>query len=108
MRSVLTTTLRYLLVTCLPIVVFTDPALAQTKHALLIGVNAYEKRGFRDLLYAERDVDELEAVLQLKSLGYQVTKLTGSSTDKSLRATLANSKAHIDRLLTVARSKTWC
>jgi hypothetical protein len=41
---------------------------AAQRVALLVGVNHYDKRGFRDLEFAERDVEELAQVL--KAAGY--------------------------------------
>src|SRR5947207_611851 len=57
------------------------------KVALLIGVNKYDKRGFRDLEFAERDVDELAEVLAQG--GYEVHLLTGAAAGEK-RATLEN------------------
>src|SRR5262249_37435163 len=64
--------------------------------ALLVGVNQYEKRNFRDLQYAERDVEELSRVLA--SAGYEVHLLTGSAPG-SRRATLKNVESAIEAAL---------
>ena len=71
-------------------------APAGKKIALLIGVNEYDKRGFRDLMYAERDVEELAKLL--KPAGYEIHLLTGSSRGLK-RATLANVKKAIEAVL---------
>jgi formylglycine-generating enzyme required for sulfatase activity len=76
------------------------PLHAQTsgkRVALLVGVNHYDKRGFRDLEYAERDVEELAGVL--KPAGYDVHLLTGSAKDDS-RAELKNVQKAIETILT--------
>jgi sulfatase modifying factor 1 len=77
------------------------PKAAPKKIALLVGINKYEKRGFRDLQYAERDVAELTKVLV--PAGYQVYLLTGSS-DGNRRATLTNIQKAVDVVLR-ARTK---
>jgi uncharacterized caspase-like protein len=64
--------------------------------ALLVGVNKYDKRNFRDLEYAERDVQELAKILE--SAGYEVHLLTGGARDDK-RATLDNVEKHIDAVL---------
>jgi sulfatase modifying factor 1 len=66
------------------------------KVALLIGVNKYDKRGFRDLEYAERDVQELKPLLE--QAGYSVDLLTGSG-EGAKRATLKNIRAAVEALL---------
>ncbi len=76
-------------------------ALAQAPNAgrrvaLLVGVNKYDKRGFRDLEFAERDVEELAELL--KSGGYEIHLLTGSSTGQ-LRAELKNIEQAIEKVL---------
>ncbi len=66
------------------------PVWAQTppkKVALLAGVNVYQKRGFPNLDYAERDVTELEK--ELRQLGFKTVLLTGSATG-DLQATRQN------------------
>ena len=57
------------------------------KVAVLVGVSKYEKKGFPDLKYAERDVTELAQVL--KGAGFQVQVLLGSGQGQN-RATAAN------------------
>jgi uncharacterized caspase-like protein len=66
---------------------------AGKRVALLVGVNRYDKRGFRDLEYAERDVEELAKVLE--PAGYEVHVLTASATGAN-RATLKNIQAALD------------
>src|SRR5688572_7422592 len=72
----------------------TNDAMAQSpaKVALLVGVNTYERRGFRDLEVAERDIEEFSAVL--KAAQFDVTLLTGKN------ATLARIQAATKQLLT--------
>src|SRR5438874_10526776 len=74
----------------------TAPA-AGKKVALLVGVNSYDKRGFRDLEYAERDIDALAAVLQ--DAEWEVRLLRGTSTG-SQRATLTNIQTAVEATLT--------
>src|SRR4051794_9638665 len=45
------------------------------KVALLVGINKYQKRGFADLSFAERDVEELARLLG--GGGFEVELLTG-------------------------------
>src|SRR5262245_60344287 len=66
------------------------------KVALLVGINKYDKRGFRDLEFAERDVEQLAKTLQ--SAGYDVHLLTGSAKDDK-RATLENIEKAIEAVL---------
>ncbi len=79
------------------------PLAAQTgtpagkKVALLIGVNTYDKRGFRDLEYAERDIDAMAAVLQ--DAEWEVRLLRGTSTGTQ-RATLGNINSAVEATLT--------
>ena len=49
---------------------------APRKVALLVGVNHYLKPGFRDLEFAEADVQSVAA--ELKKLGFETTVLLGS------------------------------
>jgi hypothetical protein len=70
---------------------------AGKKLALLVGVNTYDKRGFRDLEYAERDIDALGALLQ--DAEWEVRILRGTSTGTQ-RATLANINSAIEATLT--------
>ncbi len=56
-------------------------AAENTKIALLIGVDEYEKRGYSNLRYAENDVTQLAA--ELKKHGFQVTVLVGSGKGES-------------------------
>src|SRR5262245_30111384 len=65
--------------------------------ALLVGVNHYDKRGFRDLEYAERDVEELADVL--RGAGYEVHLLTGKAAG-SRRAELRNVQTAVGAVLT--------
>ena len=51
---------------------------AGKRVSLLVGVNKYDKRLFNDLSFAERDVEEMAAVLEKG--GYEVHLLTGSAT----------------------------
>src|SRR5438309_9422374 len=86
---------------CAILVLPSSFAAAQTietgkRVALLVGVNKYDKRNFRDLEYAERDVEELANVLE--SAGYEVHLLTGSANNDK-RATLENIQKHIDGVL---------
>ena len=87
------------------------PALAQSppsegkKVALLIGVNKYEKRGFRDLEYAERDVEELGQVLAQG--GYEIHLLTGGAAGEK-RATLRTSRRPLTPRSRIAPKRTWC
>src|SRR5262245_6019173 len=67
------------------------------KMALLIGVNKYENRKFRDLEFAERDVEELADILG--PAGYEVQLLTSDGQGPK-QATLANVQKAIDVLLT--------
>ena len=66
------------------------------KVALLAGVNVYQKRGFKNLDYAERDVSELEK--ELTKLGFKTVLLTGSA-DGDLKATRKNIDAQLVKLL---------
>ncbi|MCA9092972.1 MAG: SUMF1/EgtB/PvdO family nonheme iron enzyme [Planctomycetaceae bacterium] len=66
------------------------------KLALLVGVNKYERRGFADLSYAQRDVEELGA--ELRRLGFETTVLTGDA-EGELRATRSNIDEHVQKLL---------
>jgi len=50
------------------------------KYAILIGINKYEKRGFDNLQFAEKDVDDLEELLKDN---FEITKLKGSLTGRS-------------------------
>ena len=65
------------------------------KVALLVGVSQYQKKGFPDLKYAERDVQELAQVL--RQSGFQVQLLLGSgkgekrATGENLRRVLLGS-----------------
>ena len=83
--------------------ILAPPSLGQTapatvkKVALLVGVNSYDKRGFRDLEYAERDIDALAAVLQ--DAEWEVRLLRGTSTG-SQRATLTNIQTAVEATLT--------
>jgi uncharacterized delta-60 repeat protein len=63
---------------------------APRKVALLVGVNKYQKPGFKDLDFAEADVEAVED--ELKKLGFEVTLLLGSGTGAK-QATLANIEA---------------
>ncbi len=69
---------------------------APRKLALLVGVNAYDRRGFDKLQFAERDADELGKALT--ALGFDVIVLKGSSKGE-LRATRANIDAHLKKVL---------
>lgn len=66
------------------------------KKALLVGVNEYDRRGFSNLQFAERDVTELSA--ELKRLGFQTVVLTGTATGDA-RATKANILSSLAKLL---------
>src|SRR5205085_10327438 len=72
------------------------PSKDGKKVALLIGVNKYDKRGFHDLAYAERDVEELGQVLSQG--GYEIHLLTGGAAGEK-RATLENVHKAIDAVL---------
>lgn len=65
--------------------------------ALLVGVNRYDKRNFRNLEYAERDVEELAKVLG--PAGYEVHLLTGSAQGEK-RAELKNIQKAVEAVLT--------
>src|SRR5262245_49074717 len=67
------------------------------KIALLIGINKYENRKFRDLDYAERDVEALADVLGPG--GYEVKLLTSRKSGDD-RATLANIQKALNSVLT--------
>jgi hypothetical protein len=54
-----------------------DDAATGKRVALLVGINAYQKPFFEKLKYAERDVQQTGQVL--KTLGFEVTTLTGTS-----------------------------
>ncbi len=71
-------------------------SLQPRKVALLIGVNQYHKPGFRDLQFAEADVQAVAAELQ--KLDFQVTVLLGSASGER-QATLANIEAAAWRLV---------
>src|SRR5205085_9431702 len=76
-------------------------ALAQNTReskrvALLVGVNQYDSRNFRNLEYAERDVEELAKVLG--PAGYEVHLLTASATGEN-RAELKNIQKAVQALL---------
>lgn len=96
--------LRFLSLTFLLVVIGTALASACAKAqstvgdrvALLIGVNQYERRGFRNLQYAERDVEDVAKVLS--SDGYQLQLLTGSGVAEK-RATLANIRLAVEKAL---------
>jgi formylglycine-generating enzyme len=65
--------------------------------ALLVGINAYQRRGFVDLKWAENDVDEMGQ--ELKRLGFdKVVTMKGSSTGE-LRATRVNIDVQLKKLL---------
>jgi formylglycine-generating enzyme required for sulfatase activity len=70
---------------------------AGKRVALLVGVNKYDNRKFRDLEYAERDVEELAKVLE--PAGYEVHLLTGSGRGDK-RAELKNIAKAIEAVLT--------
>jgi sulfatase modifying factor 1 len=72
------------------------PAVEGRRIALLIGVNKYDKRGFRDLEYAQRDVEELAAFL--READYETHLLTGSASGDK-RATLANIQKAVETVL---------
>jgi formylglycine-generating enzyme required for sulfatase activity len=69
---------------------------AGKKVALLVGVNKYDKRGFRDLEFAERDVQELAKVLE--AAGYDVHLLTGGAAGER-RAVLRNIEKAVETVL---------
>src|SRR5438105_1400666 len=80
----------------------TAVALAQSvgeskRVALLVGVNQYDNRNFRNLEYAERDVEELAKVLE--PAGYEVHLLSGSAQGEK-HAALKNIQKTIEALLT--------
>src|SRR5436305_2656237 len=52
-------------------------AAGPKKVALVVGINHYQRRGFPDLQFAERDAADLAAAL--KGLGFEVVTLTGNS-----------------------------
>ena len=66
------------------------------KVALLVGVNKYQRRGFPDLKYAERDVEDL--AVELKKLGFQTSLLKGSATGAT-QATRANIETALQKLV---------
>jgi tetratricopeptide (TPR) repeat protein len=78
-----------------PLAVSQTPPVGK-KVALLIGVNKYDKRGFRDLEYAERDVAVMKPLLE--NAGFEVHLLTASA-EEARRATLKNIQATIERVL---------
>jgi sulfatase modifying factor 1 len=53
------------------------PAVAQKRVAFLVGVNKYQKPGFPDLEFAERDVQELRKELIVRLMFDEVVVLTG-------------------------------
>jgi hypothetical protein len=69
---------------------FAQESLQPRKIALLVGVNQYHKPGFRDLQFAEADVQAVAR--ELEKLGFQVTLLLGSASGER-QATLANIEA---------------
>jgi formylglycine-generating enzyme required for sulfatase activity len=71
-------------------------AASSKKVALLIGVNKYDRRGFRDLEFAERDVEEMQPLLE--QAGYEVRVLTAGASGAN-RATLENIEAAVESLL---------
>ena len=71
-------------------------ATSGDRVALVIGVNQYERRGFRNLQYAERDVEDVAKILE--SDGYEVHLLTGTGVAKQ-RATLTNIRSKVDQVL---------
>jgi uncharacterized caspase-like protein len=76
-------------------------AIAQNEReskrvALLVGVNQYDSRNFRNLEYAERDVEELAKVLG--PAGYEVHLLTARATGEN-RAELKNIQKAVEALL---------
>jgi formylglycine-generating enzyme required for sulfatase activity len=73
------------------------------KVALLVGINKYDRRGFDDLRYAERDVEDLRK--ELESAGFRVILLKGSATGKD-RATRANIEERLAELLKGATKET--
>jgi tetratricopeptide (TPR) repeat protein len=75
------------------------PALADEppkKVALLVGVNQYPHKGFSDLRYAERDVNDLAT--ELKKLGFRTELLTGSASGAN-KATLQNLQRKLNATL---------
>ncbi|MCA9092499.1 MAG: caspase family protein, partial [Planctomycetaceae bacterium] len=64
--------------------------------AMLVGVNKYDRRGFNDLAYAERDVDEL--AVELQQQGFEVRLLKGSLAGPQ-RATRQNIRSALEELL---------
>lgn len=56
------------------------PAIAQTKYAVVVGVNKYADKKLGHLTYAEADADALTGVL--KKAGFQVTTLLGANASK--------------------------
>jgi formylglycine-generating enzyme required for sulfatase activity len=88
----------YLALLCLGFSLFAwDLSAAEPKKvALLVGVNKYQRRGFPDLNYAERDVEELAS--ELKKLGFQTSLLKGSS-EGNAKASRANIEAALQELV---------
>src|SRR5437764_832040 len=78
-----------------------DEAKPQRKVALLVGINEYDKRGFKKLEWAERDVEELAKVL--RHAGFEVRLLTGST--RTARATRENIDKAIDDMLNPAKKE---
>ena len=66
------------------------------KVALLVGVDQYQKPGFENLNYAERDVIELEKVL--REFGFETTVLLGSAKNEK-QATAANIRSTLEKLV---------
>jgi sulfatase modifying factor 1 len=64
---------------------------AARRYAVLVGINKYEHDKLPALAYAEADVTELAGIL--RKAGYEVTLLTGSTSDDAHRPT----KAHIEK-----------
>lgn len=56
-------------------------AHASKKVAFLVGVNEYKKPGFRNLEYAESDVNEVSK--KLKKLGFEITVFQGKEATKA-------------------------
>jgi formylglycine-generating enzyme required for sulfatase activity len=71
-------------------------ATAGRKVAFLVGINRYLKPGFRNLDYAEGDVDAVAE--ELKKLGFEVTVLKGSGKE-SATATAENIERTVQRLV---------